>query len=120
MASAEFTLDDFQFEGRCFSMEVGYEYEWENDGIGSYEYWGAKGNDKGNTYAEVQSHGIGDLVEHLPDGTEVAIPESDPLFKKVESAIEDRVIKHSESREPDCEPEYDCERDRDEGRYDCD
>lgn len=108
MSSAEFTLDDFEFDGRHFSMEVEYEWEQANDGIGSYEYWGAKGNDKGHDYAEVCGWGISNLVENTED-TPIDIPESDPLFKKIHSAIEGKVLSHAESIEVDSsddEPEY--------------
>jgi hypothetical protein len=113
-------IDSFEYEGRFFSMSVEYDVEWENDGIGSYEYWGAKGFDAGHDYAVVSDYSVADLTEHLPDGTEVSIPESDPLFAQVSKAVSDKVDKASESIEPDRDGEYDCERDRDEGRYDYD
>ena len=36
-----------------FDFEV--EYDFENDGIGSYEYWGCRGYDRGNTYPVIES-----------------------------------------------------------------
>lgn len=111
-------IDSFEYEGRFFSMSVEFEIEWDNDGIGAYEYWGAKGFDAGHDYAVVSDYEVTDLIEHLADGTDVSVPESDPIFKKVASAISDRVDKASESIEPDDDGEYDCERDRDDGRYD--
>lgn len=98
-------------------MFVEFDVEWDNDGIGSYEYWGAKCYDAGNDYAVVSDYSVSDLTEHLEDGTEVSIPESDPLFAKVSKAISDRVDKACESIEPDTDGEYDCERDRDEEQY---
>jgi len=115
--SESLTIDSHEYEGRFFSMEVEYDVEWENDGIGSYEYWGAKGYDKGNTYAVVDNYGICNLVEHLPDGTEVEIPESDPLFKKVEASISDLVDKDADNCEPDTDGQYDTERERDGDDY---
>jgi hypothetical protein len=34
----------------CFAT-----YYWENDGIGSYEFWGFSGYDKGNTYMVIDN-----------------------------------------------------------------
>jgi hypothetical protein len=115
--SHELVIDSFEYEGRWFSMLVDYDVEWENDGIGSYEYWGAKGFDAGHDYAVVSDYSVSDLTEHMEDGTEVSIPESDPLFAQVSKAISDRVDKDAENIEPDTDGEYDCERDRDEDRY---
>ena len=113
-------IDSFEYEGRFFSMSVDFDVEWENDGIGSYEYWGAKGFDAGHDYAVVSDYSVADLTEHLPNGETVSIEESDPIHAKVSSAVSDRVDKACESIEPDRDGEYDCERDRDEGRYDYD
>ncbi len=33
--------------------DVDVEYHWENDGIGSYEFWGGKGFDYGSDYPEI-------------------------------------------------------------------
>lgn len=35
------------------NIEVDVEYSWENDGIGAYEYWGAKGYDHGTNYVAI-------------------------------------------------------------------
>lgn len=113
-------IDSFEYEGRIFSMSVEFDVEWDNDGIGSYEYWGAKGFDAGHDYAVVSDYTVSDLIEYLKDGTEVSIDESDPIFKKVASAISDKVDKACENIEPDNDGEYDCEQDRDESRYDYD
>lgn len=113
-------IDSFEYEGRFFSMFVEFEVEWDNDGIGSYEYWGAKCYDAGTDYAVVEDYSVSDLTEHLSDGTEVSIPESDPIFSKVAGAISSKVDKACEGIEPDTDGEYDCERDRDEDRYEND
>jgi hypothetical protein len=118
--SHSFEIESFEYEGRMFSMSVEYDVEWENDGIGSYEYWGAKGFDAGQDYAVVSDYAVSDLIEYLPDGEQVSIDESDPIFKKIASAVSDLVDKDSENVEPDTDGEYDCERDRDESRYDYD
>jgi hypothetical protein len=110
-------IEDFEYEGRLFSMSVEFDVEWSNDGIGSYEYWGSKEFDAGNDYAEVSDYAVSDLTEHLSDGTQVSIPESDPIFKSVAKDISDRVDKACEGLEPDTDGEYDCEKDRDADRY---
>ena len=42
-------LDDIEFEG---------EPQWENDGIGSYEYWGSRGYDNGRDYVSFEQNGL--------------------------------------------------------------
>lgn len=113
-------IDSFEYEGRIFSMEVDYDVEWENDGIGHYEYWGSKEYDAGHDYAVVTDYTVSDLTEHLPDGTEVSIEESDPLFMAVSKAVSDTVDEDSNDLEPDNDGEYDCDKDRDDSRYDYD
>jgi hypothetical protein len=36
------------------SVRAKVDWTWENDGIGAYEYWGAKCFDRGSNYIEVQ------------------------------------------------------------------
>lgn len=116
--SHSFEIESFEYDGRMFSMSVNYEVEWENDGIGHYEYWGSKEFDAGHDYAVVSDYEVSDLIEYLESGEQVSIGESDPIFKKVASAVSDLVDKNSESIEPDTDGEYDCEKDRDYDRYD--
>lgn len=42
----------------CY-LEVEFEAfpEWENDGIGSYEYWGHQEYDRGHNYVSLEQHG---------------------------------------------------------------
>lgn len=35
-------------------IKVEYDYHWDNDGIGAYEYWGAKCYDHGMDYVKVE------------------------------------------------------------------
>ena len=103
--NAEF--DSIEAEGRYFSADVDFDVEWENDGIGSYEYWGAKGFDKGHDYATLSDFGA-TITEHLADGTEVEISESNPIYKSVLSAVASKLEKHIENLELD----------KDDGDYD--
>lgn len=49
MQTTEHTLE-LEIRGGI-GIEVEVDWEWENDGIGAYEYWGARCVDKGHTYA---------------------------------------------------------------------
>ena len=112
--SHDLELDSVEVDGRYFSATASYDVEWENDGIGSYEYWGAKGYDKGNTYAVVEDFDIDELTEHLADGSEVVVGKDDPIYKKVLARISDLVDKDAEKLEhDDYEPEPEYERDYD-------
>ena len=46
----EYFLEDKENEANSFYVEFSGDIKWENDGIGLYEYWGAKCFDKGNDY----------------------------------------------------------------------
>lgn len=107
------SFDNIEVDGRFFSAETDFEVEWENDGIGSYEYLGAKGFDKGTTYAVLEDFAV-TITEHLADGTEVDIPESDPIFKSVNDSVEGKLHKHIESLDLDKDDgDYDDPRDYD-------
>ena len=47
-------------------VEITVGFEWQNDGIGPYEYWGSKGYDKGIDYLEV-TQTIWDSAGFTPD-----------------------------------------------------
>lgn len=116
--SYEVDFDSFEYNGRIFSGSASYEVEWENDGIGSYEYWGAKGFDKGNDYAVVEDYSLEALFEMNENGENIEIFSSDPIFAEVQKAISVVVDSAAERLEPDpddgdyedsrdCEPDYD-------------
>lgn len=100
MSTREFTIEAYEFENRTFTLDVSYEFEWENDGIGGYEYWGAKGFDKGNTYAVVEDYSIDYAVETFPDGTEETVTDSE-LLARLAKSIHKIVDKDAEDAEPD-------------------
>lgn len=109
--NAEF--DGIEVDGRYFAAEVDFDVEWDNDGIGAYEYWGAKCYDKGTDYA-VLGDFVATIVEHLADGTEQEISESDPIYKSVLSAVESRLESHIQNLELDKDDgDYDDPRDYD-------
>lgn len=64
-------------------MEVEFEGEpqWENDGIGSYEYWGSREYDKGRDYVSFEQNGYPtwDKSKHNDDENEAI-----ELFTKTE------------------------------------
>ena len=112
------SFDNIEVEGRFFSAEVDFDVEWDNDGIGSYEYWGAKCFDKGHDYAVLDDYSA-DITEHLADGTEVDIPESDPIFKSVNECVSTKLEKHIANLEIDKDDgDYDDPRDYDPPDYD--
>jgi hypothetical protein len=52
-----------------FSVEFEAFPKWENDGIGSYEYWGAKGYDFGSDYISLEYNGdpTWDTLKHTEE-----------------------------------------------------
>ena len=111
--SHSFTIDSFEYEGRFFSMDIEYDVEWSNDGIGYYEYWGSKEYDAGHDYAEVTDYAIDNLVEHLANGETADIEQSDPIWHNVQIAVSGLVDDHSNDLEPpDDDGEFDCDKDR--------
>lgn len=107
MSDHDFTIQDFQHKGRSFDIEGTFEYSWDNDGIGAYEYWGAKGFDKGHDYAVLEDTSIDSVVEVLADGAEVTITDPE-LIAELAKAIEPKLHSMLDDIEPDdYEPEYD-------------
>lgn len=85
-----FTLEVF-FETRTAEIEVTVGFDWENNGIGSYEYWGSKGFDKGITYLVAN--------EILWDSTGFSLEE----VELVEGEIEASMTRWTEKAEKDAE-----------------
>lgn len=115
--SHSITITSHEYKGRFFNIEAEYEVEWSNDGIGSYEYWGAKCYDAGNDYAEVTDIYINDCHEILENGEEVEVTDAE-LLKALADSISEECNKDSENLEPDNDGPYDTEAERDD--YDCD
>ena len=65
-------LNGIEINGRTYNFDIEFSYHWDNDGIGSYEYWGMKGYDKGHDYVEIDSI---DSVTAYCDEDEVEVPE---------------------------------------------
>lgn len=83
-------------------IEVSVESHWENNGIGAYEYWGAKGFDKGTDYVVIDSTDY-DKTGFSPED-----------IKEIEAAIEkeldtwaEKIAESNSNDEQDYEPEYD-------------
>jgi len=75
-------------------IEVTTKGDWENDGIGAYEYWGCKGVDRGTTYFYIEEWDW-NKTGFSPDE-----------IKSVEAAIEANVDKWADTVKMD-EPDYD-------------
>jgi hypothetical protein len=114
MSEHTFDIESFEHKGKFYDISVSFEFEVSNDGIGSYEYWGAKGFDAGHDYAEVSGVSI-EAVEVSEEGETSPVTDKD-LIKELEQAIDGLVTKEAESIDlSDYEPEPDDCRD-----YDCD
>ena len=50
---------EYEKDGEYEYLTVTFQAEprWENDGIGAYEYWGAKGYDRGHDYVSLEYYG---------------------------------------------------------------
>jgi hypothetical protein len=92
MQTTEHTLE-LEIRGGI-GIDVEVDWEWENDGIGAYEFWGARYVDKGNTYATPSSI--------YWDKTGFTKEEIDFIEKEIDHALAgwSRQVKRSE-------PEYD-------------
>jgi len=67
-------------------LEVEVEYHWENDGIGSYEYWGFRGYDAGHNYIEMD--GIEPIFTDQSEELKAAINKYiDENFEKLDSEL---------------------------------
>jgi hypothetical protein len=53
--ASEFEFEDMSTEEEWLNVEFYGDASVENDGIGSYEYWGFKGYDKGHNYFIVEN-----------------------------------------------------------------
>jgi len=80
-----FTLEVF-LETRDREVEISVEvgFEWQNDGIGAYEYWGDKGVDKGTDYLVT--------TEELWDSTGFDPNECEAIEAQIKASIEDWCI----------------------------
>ncbi len=94
------------FETTVFVPELNLEFEVSaeveisisNSGIGSYEYWGAKGFDRGNDYGELESFEITSIHEVE---TDFEFAESAAIRAAVEKAINDDTIQKFAESEMD-------------------
>jgi hypothetical protein len=91
-----FTLEVF-LDSRENEVEVKVTvgFEWQNNGIGAYEYWGSKGYDKGIDYLEP--------VEILWDSAGFTAEEVKEIEKEIYSSLES----WSNKAERDSEEIYD-------------
>jgi hypothetical protein len=80
-----FTLEVF-LETRDREVEISVEvgFEWQNNGIGAYEYWGDKGVDKGTDYLVT--------TEELWDSTGFDENECEAIEKEVKASLQSWCI----------------------------
>lgn len=102
MSNTYDTIIEVELSTRESAVEIAVEieYNWENDGIGAYEYWGNKEFDKGRNYVsvdEVKWDKAGFTDEEIEE-IEIAID------KELESLSEQIEENDCSSDEPDYEP----------------
>lgn len=83
-------------EERTIDLEVTLDYDWENDGIGAYEYWGAKGYDAGSNYVV-----INDWSFDHKDFTDTGIAEINSAIEHEIPKWEVEIAEESAKDEPD-------------------
>lgn len=96
MMNIEFELVIETFNGRdvCVVLDVAGSVD--NDGIGSYEYWGAKGFDAGSDYASVEDWEIVEAV-FIDNGTPATLDgELRQLIRLAAKANEDEMQERME------------------------
>ncbi len=102
MASIDIEVDSITVDNKHYRVEINIEYEWENDGIGSYEYWGAKGFDAGNDYAVPDNIDI-QAYEIVGEDEELVV---DPIvIKRIENAVDGIIDSALEHVEPEDGPD---------------
>ena len=100
------TLDEVEIAARpdVTEIEVTLSYYWENDGIGPYEYWGAKGFDHGHDYVVIEDYSYD--KEGL---TADEIATIDSMIEKMLDTWAESIAE--DDCEDDYEPDDDCEPD---------
>lgn len=93
----EFDITAFELENKFYDLTVSVEYEVSNDGIGSYEYWGAKCYDAGTDYAEATDWSV-EATETDEDGVVSDVTDK-ALLSRLEKDICDTVHSHMQSVE---------------------
>lgn len=81
-------------------VEVEVNYHMENDGIGAYEYWGARCFDAGHDYPEID-----DIKPVFTDKKE-QFERFIPVMKYIEKHFEELAEKLTEEIEKKVEPDY--------------
>lgn len=90
------------------TVELTGELELENDGIGSYEYWGAQCYDEGTDYFSLNSldWDAKEFTEEENKAIKEYIDDSDN-WRAIEERMSEKLFENLEPDEPDYEPDYD-------------
>jgi hypothetical protein len=106
--SLEILPDDAE-DIKLISVDFDIDFKWENDGIGSYEYWGQQCNDKGTDYVILNaiewnkskhSNQENEIIQKWLDSTE---------FEKICEIWENDYANECRDDGPDGEPNFDNE-----------
>jgi hypothetical protein len=106
---------EIELEDDILEVEFTGELSLENDGIGSYEYWGAKFYDAGTNYFQLQDL-TWDTTQYT-DEQNKAIQEyvdNSDNWSAIEEKMSESLFENMGPDEPDyepddCEPDYDAE-----------
>jgi hypothetical protein len=94
---------DIEIGENGFIVEFKASCRWENDGIGSYEYWGAKCYDKGVDYPVLDSDIEWDEKKHTPEqiAAITAYLSDNDNYTQVEESILNEYEENCRSYHPD-------------------
>jgi len=81
-AITDYENDFLEIDGRVYYVTAELHWDCYTDGIGSYEYWGAKGYDEGSFCADLEEIKIKTIILS-DDETEAKIEISDEIKEKI-------------------------------------
>jgi len=108
MSTAVRTLDEINVASNpeLTEIEVTLSYYWENDGIGPYEYWGAKGFDRGVDYVVIDDYSY-DTTGMTPEEITTINSMCEKMFDVWSESIADESADDCDDCEPDDGYDYD-------------
>lgn len=105
MQTAEYEIEYTDKDGINLSISFTAEYEHEDIGIGSYEYWGSRATDK-HIVCTCSSISIDSATNE--DGLDIVGSLDKELLKRIESHCEEHANEHAP--EPEDDGDYDEDR----------
>ena len=96
----EYTIEEIEYKGNYYQVDIELEIETQNDGIGSYEFWGAPGYDYGKNYNVISNYEIIGMVDENDQSFE---------FNPTDKELNKTVGEYLEKNEPDIIDKFDFE-----------